>query len=506
MDILVICEPRVPFAKAKRFLKKHGFPDAEIEEARGFSGSIWVIFDKNKIDVSFVDSNPQSVTVKVEVNNHAWLLTALYASPTHSVRSSIWNYLSEFASSIHLPWLIIGDFNELYSSADKNGSVETVARDLIFGSFFFVCKKENDRGFPVFLSPMGCVYGSEEVYKAPFSIGGLKAPGVDGFPAVFFQKHWNMFSNEVFNMVSNAFSTGVIPEGLNHKLITLVPKVACPQDMSLFRPISLCCTMYKTISKVVVDRLRPYLSNLISHNQVSFVPGRQIADNIIIAQEVLHKFQHSKGVKGFMARKIDLAKAYDRLHWSFIENVLVEAHIPGTLIKLIMNCVSTTSFQVCVNGKLSSTFKTSRGIRQGDPLSPYLFVLCMEKLSHLIHAIVDAGKWKPVKASSPPISHLFFTDDLILFCKASCSQARSVKKCLDMFCNLSGQETYNPVIEKVQSKLSGWKSKTLNIAGRLTLVQAVTSTMPIYAMQTAKLHVSVCNSLDKLSRDFLIMG
>lgn len=201
------------------------------------------------------------------------------------------------------------------------------------------------------------------------------------------------------------------------------------------------------------------------------------------------------------------------------------------------------AFRVCVNGELSSTFKASRGIRQGDPLSPYLFVLCMEKLSHLIHAAVGAGKWKPVKASGygPPISHLFFADDLILFSKASCFQARSVKKCLDVFCNLSGQEvsfdksllfcspntrkklarkiskicgsalsdnlgkylgmplihshitkqTYNPIIEKVQSKLSGWKSKTLNFAGRLTLVQAVTSTMPIYAMQTAKLPVSV---------------
>lgn len=106
-----------------------------------------------------------------------------------------------------------------------------------------------------------------------------------------------------------------------------------------------------------------------------------------------------------------------------------------------MSCVSTTSFQVCVDGELSPSFKASKGIRQGDPLSPYLFVLCMEKFSHLIHCAVGEGKWKHLKASGsgPFISHLFFADDLIMFSKACCSQARILKKCLD-FCNLSSQE------------------------------------------------------------------
>ncbi|KAL6227986.1 hypothetical protein ACLB2K_001940 [Fragaria x ananassa] len=254
MDILIVCESGVPLAKAKRFLKKIGFHDAEVEEARGFSGGIWVLYDKNKVYVSFVDGNSQSVIVKVMVNNQERLLTAF----CHA-------------------WLIIGDSNELYCSADKNG-------------------------------------GSLAVQEAIFSIGGLKAPGVDGFPALFFHKHWNLLASEGFKLVSDAFSSGVIPDGLNHTLITLVPKIASPQDMALFRPISLCSTLYKAISKVVVARLRPYLSELIGTNQASFIPGRQISDNIIVAQEVLHKFQHSKGANGFLAWKIDLSKAYDRLH------------------------------------------------------------------------------------------------------------------------------------------------------------------------------------------------
>ena len=91
-------------------------------------------------------------------------------------------------------------------------------------------------------------------------------------------------------MVKLVFSSGKIPCGLNHTLITLVPKVASPQDMSLFRPISLCCTLYKVISKILVSRIQPPLQYLISHNQVSFVPSRLISDNIVIAQDVLHKF------------------------------------------------------------------------------------------------------------------------------------------------------------------------------------------------------------------------
>lgn len=137
----------------------------------------------------------------------------------------------------------------------------------------------------------------EEVKSSLFNIGGLKAPGFDGFPAHFFQNHWDLIGQDIIDLVIHAFRTGHIPSGLNHTLITLVPKCNSPQSMHLFRPISLCSTMYKVISKVLVARLRPLLSQLISPNQVSFVPGRHISDNIMIAQEMLHKCKNSTGKK-----------------------------------------------------------------------------------------------------------------------------------------------------------------------------------------------------------------
>ncbi|CAL8995128.1 unnamed protein product [Prunus brigantina] len=372
---------------------------------------------------------------------------------------------------------------------------------------------------------------AEEIKISLFNIGSLKAPGVDGFPASFYQFNWDICAPDIVDMVLKVFQDCLIPKDLNYTLITLVPKVENPSSMLQFRPISLCCTLYKIISKIIVSRLRPLMSQWISPNQVSFVPGRHITDNILIAQEMMYKFKVSKGKKGFFAWKIDLSKAYDRLNWKFIEYVLEELELPAHYIKLIMSCVNSVRYQVCVNGELTEAFLPSNGIRQGDPLSPYLFVLCIEKLSHIIFDSVNRKCWKPVKTSQsgPAVSHLFFADDLVLFAEASCKQARVMKSCLDLFCQASGQlvnfdksaifcspntsmelareisgicgspltdnlgrylgmpllhsrvtkGTFMGIVDKVHKRLASWKSKLLSFAGRTTLIQAVMSAMPV---------------------------
>ncbi|BBH04509.1 transposable element gene [Prunus dulcis] len=184
------------------------------------------------------------------------------------------------------------------------------------------------------------------------------------------------------------------------------------------------------------------MQKIVSPAQASFIPGRQIVDNIIVAQEVLHKFRNSKGKKGFIAWKIDLSKAYDRINWDFIYDVLWEIGIRGKLLVLIMQCIKSVRYQAILNGELTGRFSPNAGIRQGNPLSPYIFVLCMEKHSHIIIEHISSGTWKPVMVArnGPAISHLFFADDLILFREASIHQAKLMKHCLDLFCGASGQQ------------------------------------------------------------------
>lgn len=163
-------------------------------------------------------------------------------------------------------------------------------------------------------------------------------------------------------------------------------------------------------------------------------------DNAIIAQEIIHTVSRKKGKIGNMVIKVDLEKAYDRLEWSFIREVLQEVKFPSDLIQLIMSCVSSTPSSILFSGGALDPFYPSRGIRQGDSLSPYLFILCMEVLGRVIKEKSANGEWSPVKASKSRLAftHLFFADDLLIFAKADASNCNSVRDAFDEFCIRSG--------------------------------------------------------------------
>ena len=184
--------------------------------------------------------------------------------------------------------------------------------------------------------------------------------------------------------IKRIFASGSMPDYLNRTLILLIPKCQHPETFGSYRPISLCNSVYKVVTKIVVGRIRPLLNKLVSPVQTAFVLSRRGLDNIIIAQKLIHSIDNKRGKEGYMAIKVDLEKAYDRLEWNFIHKVLQAYHFPSKLITLIMSCVSLTSISILFNGSMMDSFKPSRGIRQGDSLSPYLFILCMEYLGSLI--------------------------------------------------------------------------------------------------------------------------
>ena len=157
-------------------------------------------------------------------------------------------------------------------------------------------------------------FSEEEVSNALFQIGPLKPPGMDGFPARFYQRNWAALKTKITAAVFEFFVSGSMPEGVNDTAIVLIPKVPHPKELKDFRPISLCNVVYKIVSKCMVNRLRPMLTELISENQSAFIPGRLISDNSIIAFECIHDIQSVKeNSPALCAYKLDLSKAYDRV-------------------------------------------------------------------------------------------------------------------------------------------------------------------------------------------------
>lgn len=264
----------------------------------------------------------------------------------------------------------------------------------------------------------------------------FKAPGANGLHVGFFQYYWVDAQPLVCKEFFQIFEARKVPEYLDETLITLTPKCSSPESFNSYRLISLCNTIYKVVTKIIVGRLRPFLNKLISPIQTVFIPGRRDLDNVVIAQEFIHSLDNKKGKKGSMAIKVDLAKAYDRLEWNFIHKVLKAFHLPSNLIELILSCISLSSISILFNGGKLDTFKPTRGICQGDPPSPYIFLFCRDYLGSLIEKECMEKNWTSLKASQSKmeISNLFFADDLMLFAKVKKKGAESVKSVLDQFC------------------------------------------------------------------------
>lgn len=163
-------------------------------------------------------------------------------------------------------------------------------------------------------------FSDKEISDAMFQIGPLKAPGIDGFPARFYQRNWLAMKEEVVAAVKKFFQLGEMPPGVNDTAIVLIPKVDHPKTLKDFRPISLCSVLYKVVAKCLVNCLCPLLGDMISLNQSAFVPGRMITDNALLAFECMHYIEHEKVAENsFCAYKLDLSKAYDRVDWGYLE-------------------------------------------------------------------------------------------------------------------------------------------------------------------------------------------
>ncbi|XP_060200597.1 uncharacterized protein LOC132628856 [Lycium barbarum] len=316
-------------------------------------------------------------------------------------------------------------------------------------------------------------------------------------------KSWEITGKDITAAVLLFFQNHVLPTKINYTSVTLIPKVKNPVSVKEYRPISCCTVIYKLISKILTRRLQCVMAKLVENNQTAFVPGRLISDNIILSHELVKGYGR-KNISPRCMLKIDMKKAYDSVEWPFLEQILISLNFPDQFVKWIMVCVSTVNYAIVINGKLSQTFPVKKGLRQGDHLSPFLFVLCMEYLNRVL---------KPL-------------DDLLLFCRGDELSIYKVYECFLKFsaasvliANTSKSSIYfggvdmitqqtvldklqfskgslpfrylrvplstkrlsvmqcMPLIDKIMGRVTHWTSKLLTYAGRLQLIKTIGDTV-----------------------------
>ncbi|KAL2905125.1 LINE-1 retrotransposable element ORF2 protein [Bienertia sinuspersici] len=395
----------------------------------------------------------------------------------------------------------------------------------------------------------------EEVKAAMFSIKGDKAPGPDGFGSFFFQDNWDIVGKEVYKAVSSFFTSGKILKELNTTFLSLIPKVKCPRDVSEFRPIACCNTVYKCITKILCSRLKNILPDLIAENQGAFVHGRFIVHNIMVCQDLVRRYGRKNTGPSCMI-KLDLRKAYDTVEWDFVREMLLGLNFPIQFTDWVMECISTPMFSLVLNGTPHGFFKSKRGLRQGDPLSPLIFVLCMEYLSRTMRRMAEDKQFKfHLRCKAMALSHLCFADDLILCCKGETYSIQKILKSFHHFSKVSGliannsktevyscgmkEEEINNIIEEsgfkkgslpfkylgvpicskrinvsqceklieqMTARIRIWSSKHLSFAGRSQLINSILLTIHQYWAQVFVLPASVLRSIEQLCTAFLWSG
>ncbi|KAG6467116.1 hypothetical protein ZIOFF_075057 [Zingiber officinale] len=393
---------------------------------------------------------------------------------------------------------------------------------------------------------------AEEVKQVVWSMCQDSAAGPDGFSVAFYRACWEIVGEDVFQAVLDFFRGAELPRGMASTTIVLIPKVDSAQRWRDFRPISLCNVSYKIISKLMAQRMASVLGKVISPAQSGFVPGRLISDNILMAQELDHKLNyHIRG--GNLILKLDMAKAYDRVQWGVLFRVMAAFGFSETVIAFIRRCVTSSWFSVLVNGQLSGFFRSQRGLRQGDPISPFLFILAAELFSRGIEALFAAYPGMAYATGCDMrVSHLAYADDVVIFLNGSLDCVRRGKEFLDRYEAQSGQAInaekssffpsrrisdrrrqqiaaitgfglgerpmlylgvpiisgnkrtvhFAPLLAKIQRKFQGWNLSRLSHGGRLMLIQSVLISLPVYLLQVIQPPLEVLRKLEGVFASF----
>ncbi|XP_043687599.1 uncharacterized protein LOC122638815 [Telopea speciosissima] len=332
---------------------------------------------------------------------------------------------------------------------------------------------------------------NKEIKEVVFAMKNSKAPGPDGFGAAFFKHAWEVVGEDLTLAVKWFFSKSIVPSSINATFICLIPKTDSTSSFAGYRPIALCNLFYKIITKILSNRLQGVVGKVVSDNQSAFIKGRSIVDNILVCHDVVRGIEQ-KGASPMAVLKIDLHKAYDALSKKFLFVIMERMGFPAKFIQWVKACVDSPCFSILLNGSPTGYFKGKRGIRQGDPLSPYLFTIAMEGFTALMQKLECEGRISLFpRCKSSHLSHLIFADDLMVFVKAAHDSVSA-------YCSA--------ILDLVRQRLEGWKARFLSFAGRLQLLTSVLQGCYIYWSGIFALPGGVKQKLESMFSNFLWTG
>lgn len=278
----------------------------------------------------------------------------------------------------------------------------------------------------------------DEIERALNGIGDLKSPGIDGYGAKFFKACWHIIKNDIVAAVIEFFDRGYIYKPFNTTVVTLIPKHEGAKGVKDYRPIAGCTTFYKIISKILTARLGKVLQDVISLNQAAFIPGQNIHNHIMLAYELVKGYGRKGGSPRCMIQ-LDLQKAYDMVDWRALEIVMQEIGLPSIFIDWIMMTVKTVSYRFNINGQMTDLLQARRGIRQGDPISPLLFVIIMEYFNRLLNKMqADPNFAHHTQCKKMNLTHLTFADDVLLFCRGDMNSVSMMLEVVKKFSESTG--------------------------------------------------------------------
>lgn len=401
------------------------------------------------------------------------------------------------------------------------------------------------------LADLDAPFSVDEIRAAVFELDTDKAPGPDGFTALFVQSCWPIICDDFIAGIKALQDLNSINlHMLNSATLVLLPKSPDAEAPKQFRPISLIGIFAKIVMKLLALRLRPKMQEIVRPCQNAFIAGRTIHDSFVYVRGMARAFRQEKTPA--LMIKLDVEKAFDSVSWEFLLQLLEKLGFSRRWRDRLSLLLSTASTRVLVNGALTEPIDHGRGLRQGDPLSPLLFDFVMDCLAGLFSAAVDAGMLALIGNRHMPFRTALYADDAVLFINPLVQEVMVVKQLLDLFGDATGLRTnyekssitpiccdgidlsavltcfgcqtktfpctylgmplsdsrltrgdLQPIYDRICSKFQGWQHLHLNLGDRLILVRHVLSAMPIFQMLVLDLPVWLRKLIVKLLRSFL---